>query len=515
MRTKLSIAAILLAALMVMLGCTKPSEKAPPPAPAGPVPVTVLFFNDLHGHLLPFTVKQDDGSKAEVGGIARMATIIRGVRDENAGKGVKTLVVIAGDILQGTPLSTVFHGKPDVEALNQIGIDAMVVGNHEFDFGLQNFLDLRTLAQFPIISGNIVYRDSNQPLCAPTATIKINDQLALSFVGVTTKELMYTTKPDNVARLSVTDPLAAAKQNYELVKAQGPVILLSHSKASTDEEIATAIPELAAIIGGHDQILLNPRKLVGAVPVFQAFEKGKYVGRIDLSIDPATKHATLTAWTYIPVTSAVADDPAIAALVNGYQSQLDAKFKEVIGSSAVFLDGERERVRYEETNLGDFVTDVMREYTSADVALLNAGSLRASIDDGPITLDAIFKTMPYENELMTVDLTGAELMAALTRGVSGARQDEDGGFLHVSGLKLKVRDKAPEDVTVGGQPLDLQKTYKVAITDFMSSGGDGYQMFVGKPALKTGLPLRELLVDTIRQRGRITTEKEGRIERVE
>ena len=173
-----------------------------------------------------------------------------------------------------------------------------------------------------------------------------------------------------------------------------------------------------------------------------------------------------------------------------YNSQLDAKFKEVIGENQIFLDGERERIRYEETNLGDFITDIMREFTGADAALLNAGSIRASLDAGPITVEAVFKVMPYENELLLVELTGAEIMKALTRSVQGTRADEDGGFLHVSGLSFKIRGKVVEDAVIGPdkKPLDPKRTYKVAITDFMAAGGDGYDLFKGKPFIAPASP---------------------------
>ena len=139
--------AILAIAFGVLVGALGAADD--PPA-AGPLKVTVLFFNDIHGHLLPFTVRQPDGTKAEVGGVARLASLIRKVAAENHRIGGKTVTLIAGDILQGTPMSTVFHGKPDVEIFNAIAIDAMTVGNHEFDFGLDNFLELREAGAIPV-----------------------------------------------------------------------------------------------------------------------------------------------------------------------------------------------------------------------------------------------------------------------------------------------------------------------------------------------------------------------------
>ena len=489
------------------------SEKAlPGPAPA-PMRFTVLFFNDLHGYLLPFTVKQADATKAEVGGIARMATLIKRIRAENDGLGRRTLVLVAGDILQGTPMSTVFHGEPDVEALNAVGVNGLAVGNHEFDFGLENFQALRQRARFPFISSNLVWKDSGRTVCDPAVSLRVTDRVSLTVIGATTDQLLTSTKPDNVALLNVVDPVVTVREAYERGSEQGPVILLSHSKAEADEELARAVPGLLAIIGGHDQILLNPCKQIGGVFVFQAFEKGRYLGRFDVEFDPQTGKAAAAGWTYMAITAEIPEDPEIKALVESYHGRLDQQFKQVIGKSRVFMDGEREHIRYEETTLGNFVTDIMRDYTGADLALLNAGSLRASIDQGPITLEEVFNAMPYENELVKVDLRGDEIIQVLRRAVMSTRQEEDGGFLHVSGLRFKVKGKTPVDILAGGKPLEPGSSYVVAITDFMASGGDGYDLLKTKAAQKTGSPLRELIVDSIRQRGEVSARKEGRIVR--
>lgn len=486
-----------------------PSERTERP----PLLLTVLFFNDLHGHLLPFTVKQEDGSRVEVGGIARMATLVRSIRTENRNKGAHTLLLVAGDILQGTPMSTVFRGEPDVEALNAMGVDAMVVGNHEFDFGLENFQALRKRARFPFVSSNLVWKDSGRLVCDPAVEFPLSARIRVTVVGATTDQLLTSTRPENVALLDVTDPVRAVTEIYERSRHRGPVILLSHSKAAADEQMALAAPGLAAIVGGHDQILLDPCKNVSGVLIFQAFEKGKYLGRFDLEIDPDSGRAAVVDWSYLPVTADIPADPEVRALVESYQAKLDAKFKEVLGESAVFLDGERERIRYEETNLGNFVTDIMRRSSGADIALLNAGSLRASIDEGPITLEEVFKAMPYENEIVLVELTGREIDQILRRAVSGTRQDEDGGFLHVSGLRFRIRSRTPVEILADGQPLDPDKTYRVAVTDFMASGGDGYALLKAKEAYRTGSPLRELIVDTIRDLGRVSASREDRIVR--
>ncbi len=481
-----------------------------------PARASVLFFNDVHGHLSPFTISRD-GETVEVGGIARMAAEIKRIRAENKRRGVPTFLLVAGDALQGTPMSTVFQGKPDFECMNAMKVDAMTIGNHEFDFGLDNFLGLQKLAAFPFLSANVVWKDTGEPIASRSVSLELEKGLYLTVIGVTTSHLLETTKPSNVEKLAVIEPIASMREAYEEAVKKGPVILLSHSRARTDEAIARAFPDLAAIIGGHDQILINPSKKVGEVPVFQAFEKGKYLGRLELEIDRDSGRAAVASYEYVPITSAIEPDPQIEGIVESYRSRLDDEFKEVIGEALVFMDGERERIRYEETNLGDFATDVMREYTGADLALLNAGSLRSSLAAGPITVEDVFKTMPYANEVVIAELTGDEIMTALTRAVMGTREDEDGGFLHVSGISFVIEGKKPTEVKFGAylKPLEAEKKYAVAITDFMADGGDGYKVFMGKTSYKTGSPLRELLVDRIKAQGKIEAKTEGRITRAE
>ncbi len=480
------------------------------------IALTILFFNDLHGHLKPFEVKDETGVR-EVGGIARMAALVEGIREENSRKRVRTVVLMAGDLLQGSPMSTVFKGEPDIRCLGILGLDAAAVGNHEFDFGLDNFLKLQQQAGFPFLSANIVKKDGGGLLCPAFQTFMLDEGISLSVIGVTTQDLLTSTKVDNVASLDVRDAVSSVREVYNRLRSKGPVVLLSHSSHQTDREIAEALPGLAAIIGGHDQILLNPYRQAGSVPVFQAFEKGRYLGRIDLEIDSTTAKARLIGSSYIPIVAGMPEDREVAAIVAEYDKRLGEQFKEVIGRADTFLDGERERIRYEETSLGNFVTDIMRAHTGAQIAFINAGGLRASIKQGPVTVEDVFTAMPYANELMTTRLTGEDVEEVLKRAVRSSRGEEDGGFLQVSGISFAVANRQPTEIRVGpqGLPLDAKAVYTVAVPDFLSTGGDGHVVFKGRRYVKTGLPLRELIIDTIRQRGAIAPEKEGRIRRVE
>jgi 2',3'-cyclic-nucleotide 2'-phosphodiesterase (5'-nucleotidase family) len=296
---------------------------------------------------------------------------------------------------------------------------------------------------------------------------------------------------------------------------KGPVILLSHSRHRTDRKLAAELPQLTAIIGGHDHLLFAPYRLVNGVPIFEALDNGRYLGRMDLAANPLTGETLLESSRYLPITADLPQDPAVARIVVDYQDRLGERFKAVIGHSEVLLDGKRKHVRYEETAMGDFVTDVMRTYTGADIAIVNAGALRADIGPGPVTLEDVFRALPFENEIIRVQLSGRDLLAALKRSVRGTREDEDGGFLQVSGIRFTIKGHRVSAVQVGSPPrnLDPEAAYAVAMPDFLATGGDGYTLFENKPSLNTRLSLRDVVVDAIRSRAAITTRCDDRIVR--
>ena len=507
---------VFMAVQMATIGLTvhaQQQDRGTTPDGSNSIQCTVLFFNDIHGHLMPFNV-EENGHKLDVGGIARMTSLVQTIRAENEKKNTLTFCLLAGDILQGPPMSTIFKGEPDVKCFNQMGINAMTVGNHEFDFGFDNFLKLRQMAAFPFLSANIFLKNTGETLCQPMVALPLAPGIDLNIIGVTTDELLITTHPKNIAAIGVRDPVESVQSIYQTLEGKGPVILLSHNKAAMDEAIAKRLPGLTAIIGGHDQILLNPRKMVDSVPVFQAFEKCKYLGRIDLTVDAESKQAEITNWNYTAITSELPEDVAVAAIVNEYYTQLDTKFQEVLGKADVYLNGDRGLIRYQETNFGDMIADIMKNYSGADIALLNAGSIRSSIGTGPITLEAVYSAFPFENELVVVSISGADLLAALTRAVKGKPTDEDGGFLHVAGLTFKIKNFTPQDIIIGGHPLDPTATYRAAISDFMASGGDGYTMLQDKSPYKSGSMIRELIVQAIRNQKTISPVTDGRIQRL-
>lgn len=466
--------------------------------------VTILHFNDLHGYLQP--TETDQGS---VGGLGRMATMAEEVRDWNDAHGVTTLFLSAGDILQGTPLSTVYQGEPDFICLDLMDLDAMCIGNHEFDFGRENYRHLAALAKFPILSANIYVVETGEPFSQPFVLFTLADGTSAAAFGLTTPETAVQTSPKNVAGLRFTDPVEESKRLVpQLLRRADFIIAVTHLGYEEDLRLAEAVPELDVIIGGHSHTQVQPPTQVGKTLVCQAGSYGRYLGQLDMLV--AEGEVVKYRGFLRPVTNSTRPDPQVQVVIDRYAGQLEKRLRQVVAHTAVFLDGEREHIRSRETNLGNLIADIFRNYTGADVCLINGGGIRASLAAGPITVGDLLTVVPFGNLIAIKEITGEQLRQVLEFDAGLSRPS--GGFLQVSGLSMVISGKVLQEVQVSGAPLDPNETYTLATSEFLLSGGDGYRMLIaGAEPTYLGYTDNALVLDALRKMGKVSPTVEGRI----
>jgi len=286
------------------------------------------------------------------------------------------------------------------------------------------------------------------------------------------------------------------------------LIALTHLGKEADIKLAQAVPEIDLIIGGHSHDALQPPLTVGNTLICQAGSQGLYLGQVDMVVDDGQ----IIKWRGFlrPVDAGYALRPDVQEVIDLYDQTIQKEIKQVIAQAKVALNGEREAVRSGETNLGNLLADIAREFTQTDVALLNGGGIRASIPQGPITIEDVMRVLPFGNKLAKVDLTGRQLRAALKFDAALVRPH--GGFLQVSGLNLIIDGQTLSEVTVAGQPLDPDQTYSVTTNEFLLSGGNGYTMFAdGQNGCLLGSTISVIVVDALRVQGEVSAELEGRI----
>lgn len=467
--------------------------------------VTILHLNDFHGHLLPDPPDKDGHSR---GGLARIATMNERVHEWNDAHGIPTMLLIAGDILQGTPLSSVYKGEPDVTCLNYMSTTQMCLGNHEFDFGPEVLFQRINQANFPLSSANVTFGGSLLP--RGTALTHSLHTEKIRLIPLTTPETKVESAAANVAKFEFADPAATVRKAIAVPPLGALVVVLSHLGLPADEKLAREVPEIDVIIGGHSHDALEQPRVVGKTLICQAGSNGYYLGQLDMYVEngDVVRYRGMLR----PVDERTPAWPQIAGIIDTYDQKLRKQMDQVVGHTEVALDGSRDRVRSEETNLGNAVADAAREATTADVALVNAGGIRGSLDPGPVTMGEVLTVLPFDNQLVTIELTGEQLRQVLDQNAAMTVNTDNGGFLQVSGVCFAIVDRKTRDIEVGGKPLQPDKVYKVSTVDFLSTGGNGYTGFLqGKNLTKTGIIMSKAFLDYLKAHPKLSARVECRI----
>jgi 5'-nucleotidase len=407
-----------------------------------------------------------------------------------------------------------------IAAWNQLGLDVATFGNHEFDFGPPTLLARMRESRFTWVSANVLDRATGRPFGGARATHVVErDGVAVGFFGLTVPDTAQTSNPG--PGIEFRDPIVAARGAVaELRAGRRPVVVaVTHQDMPADEQMAREVPGIHLVIGGHEHDPLE--NVVGDTLITKAGSDGVFVVRIDLQ---ATRDGKVLARQHrsIPITPELPDDPAMAALVARYQARLGEAMEVGIGETRVPLDARNAALRTGETNIGNYVTDVMRARLRADVAVMNGGGIRGNqvVPAGALTRKDISALLPFLNVLVKLELPGKVLMDVLERSV-GAYPREFGGFLQVSGLILAFDPARPAGqrivrVLVGGQPLDPERRYTMATNSYTAQGGDGYAMLAtAKPLVfpEDGPGLAETLIEAVERAGSIAPSVQGRITR--
>lgn len=486
--------------------------------------LTILHTNDIHSRIEPIN-KYDSTCSADdlaedgcFGGSARLLTAIREAREaaENP------ILLDGGDQFQGSLFYSYYKGKAAAEMMNAMGYEAMAVGNHEFDDGpdvLANFaeaVDVPLLLANADLSGEAKLADGVE---AATIVEKRGEKIGI--IGLTPEDNAELSSPGKT--ITFTDPVEATRREVKTLTDQGvdKIILLSHSGYRIDQRIAREVAGIDVIVGGHSHTLLSnaddkaegpyPTMVKGPdghnVPIVQVYAYGKYLGKLDVTFDD---DGVVTAASGEPILldGSITEDPQMKERVAELAKPLEEIRTKIVASSAAPIDGSRETCRAGECEMGNLVADAMLDRVKdqgTEIAIVNGGGLRASIDQGDVTMGEILTVLPFQNTLSTFKLKGSDVKAALENGVSQVEEGA-GRFPQVAGLKYTWSKSAEpgsriENVMVeeNGEfvPLDPDKTYLVVSNNYMRSGGDGYAVFAekGTDAYDYGPALEDVVAD--------------------
>ena len=452
--------------------------------------------------------------RGKLGGAARVATLVKQLDDGNM------ILTFGGDAFSPSIMSSIFKGKQVVDVFNHLGMDVAVFGNHEFDFGPEVAEQRVKESNFPWVASNLIDKRTGEPLAgAVRYVIKNVNGHKIGFIGLVGNWLDLTSAGDNAEYLDYVKVGRELATMLKKDKGVDMVVALTHMDMAEDERLAAEVPEIDLILGGHDHSGMF--KVVNGTLIFKAKSDWRDVGYLKVYLIPGLKPVVFL--EVIPITNKIPDDPEMAKVVDKYAQQLDKELAIPIGETKVPLDARRKTVRTMESNFGDLIADAMRDYTGADAAIANGGGIRTDSIYGPgqLTRKDILSVLPFGNSVISVKVSGCDLKAALENGVSQVERVK-GRFPQVSGITFTYDPKAEPgkrivEVKVGGQPLDCNKTYVVAINDYMGHGGDGYTMFKDAPRViseRDAHLLANVVIDYIKKHSPVAPKVEGRIKTV-
>jgi len=492
--------------------------------------LTILHTNDHHGRFW-------QNRHGEYGMAARK-TLIDQIRAEVEGAGGSVLLFSGGDINTGVPESDLQDAEPDFKGMSLIGYDAMALGNHEFDNPLSVLEKQENWANFPMLSANIYDKATGERLFKPYE-IFVEQGVKIAVIGLTTEDTAKIGNPEYISGIDFRDPKTeAAAVIAELEKNESPdlIFAVTHMghyqdanygvNAPGDVTLARSLPEgaLDMIIGGHSQepVCMEASKKAysnfkpgdDCVPdkqngtyIVQAHEWGKYVGRADYKFKNG--ELELVSYRLIPVNlvkkikvdgkskrvlieSKIAQDPQLLEFLTPYQEKGQAELSNKVAVTNGKLEGDRNVVRFNQTNLGRLIAKAQKERAKADFGVMNSGGVRDSIAAGDVTYKDVLKVQPFANQLTYVDMTGAEVIDYLN--VVATKPIDTGAYAQFYGISMKLDQNGVNQVKIAGKALDLAKTYRFTIPSFNAAGGDGYPNITGHAGfVNTGFVDAEVL----------------------
>ena len=474
---------------------------------AAPVELTIVHFNDLD------RMEERDGQ----GGVARLAAVVRAERARRS----HVLVTFAGDAISPSLMSSIDKGAHMIDLLNRIGLTAMAIGNHEYDFGPDVAKRRFSEATFPILGANNVDADGGIVDGAVASIMVDAGRFKVGIFGLTTLGTAVKSSPGRVTFAPVLETAAAQAAALRSAGAH-LVIALAHTDVAEDDALLRQGAVDLLLSGDDHRVRLD---YDGMVLFAESGQQADWVTVIDLSLDEVEARGKKRfVWTpaFRAVhTGRVTPDPGLAEAVRAYRARLSRELDVEIGVTETELDSRRAMVRTRETAIGNLVADAMRLAVGADVALTNGGGIRANRVYPPgtrLTRRDILSELPFGNKTVLLELTGEDLRAALEHGFGGIEKNS-GRFPQVSGLKVVYDPRRPPGARVievrhEGAALDPDGRYTLATNDFMARGGDGYLVFAGKKPLieaRAGTLMASQVIDHILARRTVAPRPEGRL----
>ena len=458
--------------------------------------LTIIHTNDIHGR---YTY-----TKSTIG-FPKYKTFL----DQKRAEGT-TITLDSGDTVHGTNFANLSEGQTIVDLLEMIGLDAMVPGNHEFNYGFARLKELTDSGHsFKTLAANVFEGESK---AYESHHIFEKDGIKIGVLGIATPESKYKSNPKNTVGVDIKNEALEADKSIKALKEQGAdvIIVLSHLGTDSSSEINTFTVldgmkmrnDITVLLDGHSHTTYPEGHMYKNVLIASTGAFFKNVGVVEVVLKEDGSTDAKASLKTLEQFADVEENEEIKAYIEKAEEKNKEITSQVIGETTTRLDGEREKVRGGETNLTNLITDAILKETQADVVLTNGGGIRTSIEAGKITRGQALEVLPFGNVVTVIRVTGQNILDALSHG-AGDFPELKGAFPQVAGMTYTIYLKDGKvtigDVKIGGEKLVLDKEYNLATNDFMAIGGDEYTMFAGTPTVQTYRGMLEMFEDYIKE----------------
>jgi len=445
--------------------------------------LNIIHLNDFHGRIVPEVQRIYKQYNYQVAGAEYIYSVIDHLRNNNE----NVLLFDAGDFSAGTIYSNFSYGLSVVEFYNRLKFDAICIGNHEFDFGYDNFKNI-----VKNLSSNVLCANS-KPLFENTKPFVIINKygLKIAVIGVLTPETKIITLPNALGNRDIFDPITALNDYKQEIMSYSPdlVVVLSHCGVDMDKKIASEVGYIDLIIGGHSHteifeplVIENNNKKIYIV---QAGSYGKYIGHIKLNVENK-RIDTLKYSLYPTINAIITPNKAVTSYLRKYIDDAKKFAEEVVGYSDVTMEKNSSDLNL---NLGVFITNVLALVTNSDIAFYNNGGIRDVLRSGKITYGQVFSILPFENQVVKFKMKGKDIVNLL-ENMSNKKTSL------VFNSNLVKRDG---NWYLNNSKIDEERFYAVSTVDFLYYGGDGYTEFMSCPVVANYGYARDVIVDYIKK----------------
>lgn len=463
----------------------------------------IFHTNDIHGNIEPQTEKTVS-EKAEVGGLSRMGAVVKKLRTEHP----DSLLLNAGDMTQGSFESEISKGKPILDVMNYLHFDAVELGNHDFGWGPAALSGMIGEISSPVLGANVQSIETKSSIqgVKPSIMREVGG-VKIGIIGVDTPKVPEYIRPEDLEGMTFPQPEEVVKNEMARLRKDGAdlIIVLSHLGHKEDRDLASKIPGIDAIVGGHTHTALPEGDRVNDTLIVQAGCNNQYVGDLALTYDPSTRKIVSSSSRLIPITTdSVSPDPAIDKMIAPYLEESKKVGSEVVGEAG----GEFKYSFKDVTPLGQHIADALREAAGADIALCSGKMLRAGLKQGPITKKALFNSYPNTEHIVRLKIKGEHIKDELEKRFAS----DSRAVILPSGFSFTVDKSRPDGdritgITIGGKPMDMDKEYDLAVTDNQAR----YDTFKTATGISEKGTLRDAWFDYVKKHSPLANELDGRV----